>query len=261
MPFPETRRVIYQTNPLEQVACLLHFPPILRIEAESPAPFQDRLRNEYPLFQETRHAQLPVGLPPEIAGVVRENLPKSGRIFYEFLSGDRIWSVALGGGVLGLKTVKYERWEAFRKRLQHLVKWLVDLYQPAFFSRLSLRYVDVIRRSRLGLDRTAPWSELLEPHIAGELVPLQAAADVELATRWLRVKLREDCGHVLLKHGLTLDHSKEICFVIDGDFFLERQIGADGVLGALDALNRRSGRLFRWCIRDELHEAMGPAPA
>ena len=48
MPFPETDRVIYAHNPLEQVICQFRFPPILRIDSELPAQFQDRIRHEFP---------------------------------------------------------------------------------------------------------------------------------------------------------------------------------------------------------------------
>lgn len=50
MPFPESKRVFYVKNPLAEVICQLRFPAILRIGAESPHEFQERIRDHLPLF-------------------------------------------------------------------------------------------------------------------------------------------------------------------------------------------------------------------
>src|SRR6266852_706318 len=47
-PFPEFTRVIYQRNPLVEVVCQLRFSPILRIDTDPPAEFQDRIRSAFP---------------------------------------------------------------------------------------------------------------------------------------------------------------------------------------------------------------------
>lgn len=67
MLFPESERVIYDQNPLEEVICELRFPQILRIESEAPAAFQDRVRGEYPLVN--KRTPLNLGLPPEVAKI------------------------------------------------------------------------------------------------------------------------------------------------------------------------------------------------
>src|SRR5260370_1097479 len=65
MTFPDSPRVIYNTNPLEEVICQLKFPPILKIESVPPATFQDEIRSTYPLFQDIPGTLIDV--PPEIA--------------------------------------------------------------------------------------------------------------------------------------------------------------------------------------------------
>jgi len=51
MPFPDSKRAFYGKNPLEEVVCQLRFPPILRIEVETPAVFQDKVRQVFPLYK------------------------------------------------------------------------------------------------------------------------------------------------------------------------------------------------------------------
>jgi uncharacterized protein (TIGR04255 family) len=48
--------------------------------------------------------------------------------------------------------------------------------------------------------------------------------------------------------------------LIDADFFSEGRTNLDDVLARLRTYNKHAGRLFRWCITDELHEALGPTP-
>ncbi|HQU44113.1 MAG TPA: TIGR04255 family protein, partial [Pirellulales bacterium] len=64
MPLPEFPRVIYGKNPLEVVICQLRFPPILRIGAELPAEFQERIRKDYPEFRDRSAA---LGMPAQFA--------------------------------------------------------------------------------------------------------------------------------------------------------------------------------------------------
>jgi uncharacterized protein (TIGR04255 family) len=53
MPFKETQRVIYNKNPLIQVVSQLRFPRILAIDEKQPVDFQEKIRQEYPLFEES----------------------------------------------------------------------------------------------------------------------------------------------------------------------------------------------------------------
>src|SRR5713226_162290 len=64
MPFPDSQRVIYDRNPLEEVVCQVKFPPILKIDSAAPAAFQDEIRGTYPLLQEV--PGILVDLPAEI---------------------------------------------------------------------------------------------------------------------------------------------------------------------------------------------------
>ena len=91
MLFPEVKRVIYKKNPLDRVICQLRFPPILRIDAEPPVKFQDRVRKEFPYYSEKN--ELTMGIPSR----VREQIPHEllGEILrtantknYEFSSED-----------------------------------------------------------------------------------------------------------------------------------------------------------------------------
>ena len=67
MPFPDYGRVIYQRNPLIEVICQVRFPPVLRIDVEPPAAFQEAIRDEFEVLSEDAGIEAPLPIPPEMA--------------------------------------------------------------------------------------------------------------------------------------------------------------------------------------------------
>lgn len=258
MAFPESPRVVYERNPLESVICQLRFPPILRIESEVPARFQERIRQEYPLFRERREEAIP-SIPPEIAKVLGEDLPTVltaigavGNRRYELTSADESWRVTLARDFLALTSRRYRRWEDFRARLVQATDVLCQEYSPAFYVRVGLRYRDVIRKADLGVGESS-WADLLELHIAGALSSRDVAAAVERAFAEITIQLI--AGKVRIRHGLGQDSN---VYIIDADLFTQERTEVRDALSKLDDFNREAGRLFRWAIKDRLHEAMDP---
>ncbi len=260
MIFPDYTRVIYDRNPLRQVICQLRFPAILRISSETPAQFQELIRNEYPLYEQK--TEVPIiaqeirdQFPPDISNAMLRLDPVRA---YEFSSEDKKWVLSLTRDFLALTSLGYEKWENFKLHLNMPIPALTNVYKPPFFTRIGLRYQDVIRRSKLGLENIA-WSELLEPYIASELMSPHIAPSVDEAMRIIIVNL--DVGKVRIQHGLVTDTdidtgTKEVCYLIDSDFFLEPKVEVDNVVDILDYFNAENGRLFHWCVTDRLRNAM-----
>lgn len=256
-PFPESDRVIYDKNPLELVICQLRFPAILKISSEPPVDFQETLRKDYPLFREIPPLDIGTGLPPELSSIMSKLLPIPSAKAYEFSSDDGCWQVTLTQESLALSCKKYGRWEQFKDSLQPALTLLERIYEPSFFTRIGLRYRDVIARYRLGL-KDLPWRELLSPELACEFHS-RIAGSVENTGHQLVLRLQGDAAKVTIQHGLG---SKEgdICYVIDSDFYIAERTGVQNATRVLDYFNRQAGRLFRWCIADKLHEALEPHP-
>src|ERR1700687_3478435 len=143
MSFPDASRVIYDKSPLEEVVCQVKFPAILKIEAQEPVSFQERVRKEYPLLNEKSPIELPPGMPTEIAKLTLAQVPfRTGKPAYEFASADEQWTVNLTRDFLALTSKKYKRWEGFKDHLATPMDALLSEYVPTFFSRIGLRYRD-----------------------------------------------------------------------------------------------------------------------
>ncbi|MBE9009129.1 TIGR04255 family protein [Pseudanabaenaceae cyanobacterium LEGE 13415] len=257
MYLPDSKRVIYERNPLIQVACQLRFPPILKISHQEPIEFQDEIRFQYPLFEST-NAQF----PPEISQTIQQlNLPLLGESSHIFKSEDQKWQLFIAKDFITLTTSVYERYEHFQGRFREAVEVFEKIYKPSFYTRVGLQYQDLIIRSRLGLeDRN--WSDLITKHIASELYDPELAASIESIIKNLILKTEH--GQVNLKHGLVSVQDpetsrNETAYLIDTDFYTEAKIERNGdVWNILDQFNQSARKLFRWSITDTLHNALRP---
>ena len=263
MPFPEVPRVIYANNPLVEVVCEVRFPPILRISAAEPIDFQDHIRSTYPEYEV---GNLPGPLVQNSPDFLRSLLQsafqdpsiEAAPRGYRFLDADQTWKVTLSQGSLSLSTSSYERWETFRDRLSSVIGVLVKIYKPSYFSRIGLRYQNVIATERLSLEE-GRWQELLTQPILGELASKELQ-DVEVIGAQRSMILSIEDGLVLnLNHGFvdTIDDHGE-AYLIDTDYYQEGQIDTEDCLSHAERCHSYAGKVFRWCITDKLHDALGP---
>lgn len=169
MPLPKVKRVLYNKNPLERVICQLRFPPILKIDSELPSNFQEAIREIFPSYQQK------VEILQEITQIkgrnspqeLRQEIKKSTTIKnHNFATDDGIWQLNLTRTFLSITTTKYTKWEEFIKKIEKPIKALIESYNPPFFTRIGLRYVDIFDRTILGLDGI-DWPDLISPNFLG----------------------------------------------------------------------------------------------
>lgn len=258
MPVPDADRVLYEKNPLHEVICQVRFPSVLRIDSEPPAGFQESIRDDYPNYEVKASTGLPAGLPPRLAKLVagEGNAEKT----HEFVSRNEVWKLTLHRDFLALTCKHYERWEGFLDRFHAGLNALIDAYRPAFFSRVGLRYQNLIARGPLGLAET-PWSELLNPAVGGIFADTQVSGDIEAAVTVVVLNLPGGIGKAQCKFTMGEEQTtKESVILVDNDFFTDQQTELGDVLNRLGAFNRQARLFFRWCITERLHQSMRPQP-
>ncbi len=260
MPFPEVSRVLYKKNPLDHVICQLRFPPILRIDAEVPAAFQEIIRTDFSNFEEQSEVRIeqPAAIEGQISKEILRQAVQSVSKNYEFSSEDGSWKVHLTRAFIALTSNSYQQWEQFEEKLSIPFNALVEIYSPLHFSRVGLRYVDIIRRSVLGLSEV-PWGELLTPPIAG----LLSSADLQSNVRNFdsRYDLQLEDGQSIVRLITKLVEMRddgESAYVIDSDFFKSGRTEINDATQLLSYYHTRASRLIQWCITERLHNAMEP---
>jgi uncharacterized protein (TIGR04255 family) len=259
MPLPKKDRVIYDNNPLQLVICQLRFPAMLRLNAEEPIDFQERIRDIYPLYSMGAEISLiPKEIIDQMSPQMLAQLGATAIKSYEFVSSDKNWTLVLTRDYMALSTLKYIRWEDFRNHLSAPLQALIDLYSPSFFTRIGLRYQDLIQRSKLGLKKVK-WAALLNKSLAGELADADISDGIEEKVSTILYRLDQYDAKAKVQHGLaTVENSDEICYLIDTDLFLEGKCEVKDATNILGYFNERNRRIFQWCISKRLHEAMGP---
>ena len=135
---------------------------------------------------------------------------------------------------------------------------LEQVYSPTSYTRVGLRYKDVIRRDSLGL-QGANWRDLLRPELVGELADTNICDSVEETLTQTVLRLPEFGAKVRLQHGLAIENNQQL-YVSDNDLFTEKRTELPDVYATLQYFSAQAHRLFRWCISDRLHDAMGPQP-
>ena len=252
-------RVTYRKNQLGEVICQLRFPEILAIGAKPPVDFQEAIRAHYPQYSSRMESPAPqlTGVPGNLS---LQNQPPVTN--YQFGSADGLWRVNLTQKFISLSCARYTGWEDFAAKLDKPLAAFIQIYKPAYFERIGLRYVNFISRKALGLEGV-PFSELIAPCYLGplgegdvaEAAATRSTVDAELAIRGgCRVKLHAGPG--MVKRGGVED--KEVKFIFDQDLYMPGQIPVTLSAGTLQTLPSQAFSIFRGAITDTLHDAMHP---
>lgn len=257
--FSHEQRCIYHKNQLGEVICQLRFPEILAISANPPVEFQEAIRAAFPQYSAQQEAP-----PPKLLGapgnLTFEKQPAS--VNHQFVSADGAWRINLTGKFISLACNRYTRWEDFAARLDAPLAAFIQVYKPAYFERIGLRYLNFISRKELELE-DIPFAQLLSPCYLGilseedvnEAATTRSSVDTELAIRGgCRVKIHAGPGMVR-RSGQS---DPEIKFIFDQDLFLPGQLPVNLSTGALNTLHSQAYSIFRGAITQTLHDAMEP---
>ena len=257
--FSTEPRVIYRKNQLGEVICQLRFPEILAIAAKPPVDFQEAIRADYPRYASRMEAPAPklTGVPGNLQ---LQNQPAA--INHQFVSADGVWRVNLTSKYVSLSCSRYTGWEAFAAKLDKPLAAFIQIYKPAYFERIGMRYVNFFSRRDLGLEET-PYRELIAEKYLGVMADEQGAeqtvgrcgVDAELSLRGgCRVKLHAGPGQV---HRAGKSDG-EVKFIFDQDLYMPGKIAPNLSAPALQTLHAHAWSIFRDAITDELHDAMEP---
>ncbi|MEG2454662.1 MAG: TIGR04255 family protein [Oscillospiraceae bacterium] len=261
MFFAHNDRYSYAVSPLVEVICQLRFPTILSIGTREPADFQEAIRSAFPRYAARTERPAPTISGADTDAPKVEQAPSI--VNYNFVSADGLWKINLTSGFIALSTMRYTRWEEFAQKLDMPLAQFIRIYQPAFFERIGLRYVNAFSRKAMGLENT-PWSDLFQPSFLGALAePDVREGDITQCSLDVEMKLPDDCRMKLHSGPGLLGGGKqdpEVKFILDGDFSAGGNLSAAAVPEKLVTLHDHSTRLLRGAMTSELHAAMGATP-
>ncbi len=257
--FSNEARCRLQRHPLSEVICQLRFPEILKINQTPPADFQEQIRDVFPQYAARRESPAPklTGAPGNFS------LEKAPVITnYQFVSEDGVWRVNLTSSFISLACNRYTCWEDFAKQLDKPLAAFIQIYKPAYFERIGLRYLNFISRKALELEDT-PFAALIQPPYLGlladpevpEATVARCSVDIESVIRGgCRVKIHAGPGRIQ-RNG---KQDSEVRFIFDQDLFMPGNVPVNYSAGALETLHSQAWSIFRGAVTDTLLEAMQP---
>lgn len=257
--FSKEKHCVYRNNQLAEVICQLRFTEILTIDANSPVDFQEAIRAEFPRYGTIREVPAPriTGVP---GSMTLENQKATAN--HQFATADGAWRVNLTSKFISLTCSQYTDWESFAQKLDAPLAAFIQVYKPAFFERIGLRYMNFISREKLGLS-DIPFRDMIAPQYLG----LLADDDVHErnATRSsvdAQINIPGGCvaklhaGPGLVKRNGQAD--PEVKFIFDLDLYMSGNVPVNYSAGALQTLHSQAFPIFRDAITDTLHDAMDP---
>lgn len=251
-PFPKAERVKFEKNPLHEVIFQAKFDGVLgkgELNSQKASLLHEKVRGAFPFFERL-----------EKESVVDENEDAEVFVEYRFLNDKRNFMISLSDSSLSLATLDYGLWEDFFCEIDCCLDAIKEVLGVAAFSRIGLRYRDVINRSELGISEEEKWSGLIRK----DLLPVCLDEKISLSLSSYKTRFSfplNNKGEIISVEVLNVIRKKEggECLLIDADFYFEDEV-VDGN-SARDLLSRFNGfarDFFHWAISGKLYRAMHP---
>ncbi len=254
----DNKPFVYEKQQLMETICQLRFPTILSIDAKEPADFQDLIRADFPRYAcQMDSVPGPDGKKQQIRN-------------HSFITEDGTFKISLTQDFIALSTMRYPGWEGFARTLDEPLGQFIQVYKPAYFMRIGLRYLNAFSREQLGLAGRR-WNDLLQPQVLGildddsvdEKDVTKCAVDVErrLGERF-GMKFHAGPGNIRrttrTNAGLQTVQEPETRFIFDLDVYTSGNTALGAAAEAMEQLHEHADRVFSDVITDVLHDAMEP---
>lgn len=244
--------------PLIRVLAQMRFSDILSIEESSfVAPFQEAIREKYPILQREQAQGLIFG-PQGVA-------PTKPKIIWRFADVSNNWRVSLTSDFIALDTVAYSSRSDFLEQLENVLAAFDMHIKPQIVQRFGLRYID-----RLVKQDIKELSKLVRPELAGIVATF--GEHVHQSISEVLFNLPEGDDQILARWGLlpagtTTDPSAvepigEPSWVLDLDMSLskQREFNVKALMNEAQRFAERLYIFFRWAVTDNFLQRFGGEP-
>lgn len=248
--FPHRPDLPLRNPPLVEVVCQVRMPPVLRINREEPAEFQERVRRRFPQLEVEQGVLFRV---PGLGHMAAPSAEKQSRT-YRFRTADETTTASLAVDFFALSTKTYSHWALFARDLETIVEAVRTVYQPAYSTRVGLRYINHLTTANTGQDNLRQIARLLRPELTALLhseawaEPDNLLSQLTLNAGGAKLALRVACGNDTDAPFLTLDF----------DHYAEGQLELDSLLERCRGFHAVIYNAFRWCVLDSGLEVFGP---
>ena len=246
--------VRYSNSPLAQVVAQIRFPNLLEISNIEPVLFQQKIRKDYPLYSKAFEKQRQFAIDNQNKSISK--LLDMDIVNHQFSNTEGNWYVNLTNTFLSISTSKYESYADFLDKFMLVVNEFYQIYQPSFYTRIGLRYIDAFSKKRYNKERK-DWHDLIESWALGLLSHQEFGAKVTGLQNVAEMNIGEGYGaKIITSLGYVNNDFSEKQFILDTDAFLNKNSDPNELLTILNKLHEYSYNVFESVVRDELREVM-----
>lgn len=257
MPFADASRCVYKETSLIDVVCQLRFPPILMIDSQLPAAFQEAIRDKFPNFIQEKSIQQNV---IQIQGITNPLTTVTEAQMYKFESADHFSFIQLARTFITMRIQNgaYRRWEEFYETFSAVVRKFEEIYKPSFYTRIGLEYINVFDDALLqkvgGKNSLSINSKFLSScdGILGD-------DEIKSFSNTCEVKLDEACtGRITTQTVVSQANQTDSGIMLDYDLFKASNTDLSEMKDILFFLHDCSTRILRTVITSKMHNIMEP---
>lgn len=255
----------FNKSPLIQVIIQLRYPSILDISTNEPVEFQNRIRDSFPVYNKRNEVQKQIVINKNTNADSNPNsyvpqLLETNTPNHQFSSESSDCSINLTNTFISITTTNYSSFATLMYIFMPIVEAMIDIYSPAFFSRIGLRYIDAISRKKYNKENSE-WTSLISSSALGMLANERYYNNVTGLQNISEIYLSDKCSARLISSLGTLNNAPDDkCFIFDSDIFTKTKTdkNIDAIKTQLNELHDYSFSIFESIITQEMRVAMEP---
>jgi len=235
---PDVEPVQYERNFIDTVVCELKFPIILDWESKPPVSIQRELRRDYPFHKKIY-----------LIEAVTQQEESEKRLSLNLQSKNKKWTVAIRSDSIILETTSYLNFEDFSDKLNKVVNVVKDKIDSDFFTRVGLRYINVINFS------PDEFEELINQDL---VAPILKNVYGTVRECYQRVNGFTEYGLFNFRHGIKTNDTPNQDYLLDFDYFKEG-VEISDVLELIKRFHEYNFKFFHWALGKTALKKLGKA--
>lgn len=242
--------ICYKRNFISRAIFRIDYPPIFKLEKESPSGFQEKIKSNFPISNIKEGNIITTGLKDKKEFIDRETFN-----IYEFLSENKKHITEIAKSYLGVTLLEYGTFEDFKNLIEQSFSAFNQEYAPTIITRIGLRYINEIKLDGNPLD----WTNYINGNLLSSLTFVSSS-------KLKPTRLMNQINYLTENYSLTFNHGifnveypspitrKE--FILDYDCYT-KEIKPEFVLENLNEFHAIIQELFEKSIDVELKKIMG----
>lgn len=245
----------YKSNYLTNVVFQLRFSPILVIDSEGLAQFQQQIKDNFPQVKEGREIEIEAKMTPKqpMTSTVKSVKPR-----WTFFSEDKLKILSITSKEFTLEYRKHSDIEHTKQDFEFLWTRFNTIYGVKQLERAGLRYINQIVISS---GDPVQWEGYIKDNLLKAILGIQGLENHSLARSMHTINWGHEDHRITFQFGIhNSDFPSAITkkeFILDYDCYSLGVVDASDAIGCLSSYNEIIARLFEQSIESGLRELMG----